>query len=506
MQTIQTDFENIRLAWEWASKNHHETYLHDLLNGIYLFGFVSNRYYETIAMFQQALDNAVSDVSLLGRLLARRWGYLHWWFQIDNQDALAGIEHALTIALEQGNPFEIAFAHLMMAYGMIRMQRYTNALSHLETSKTLFEIINEPYYVCWVLHRFGYIHYDLNNVLRAQEYTEQSLTLARTMHNHLALVICLYNLGSSCIRAGNFIKGHHYCAEALEVATESGHRGQIAHSLSLLALCSFYEGDYETALKHAERSKSIIEDVNLLVLQSYNIAVLILLSCLRDDYSEAVRLKELESYHVTNKMGYQLIYWALATLSWGLGNRAEAQIYVQKGLELSAGDADAAFIKGLIPSASYVLAETDPKKALELLSWVKAYPDDTLNWVHRWFLLDQLQNQLQAEMDAEGYHTYWEKGRTLTYDAVSTYIFQEFHSSPDKATQKYLLTVREHDILQLIATGMTNPQIAEELVIGASTVKTHTLNIYRKLEVANRTEALIRAQQLGLLPTKNIHR
>jgi ATP/maltotriose-dependent transcriptional regulator MalT len=52
----------------------------------------------------------------------------------------------------------------------------------------------------------------------------------------------------------------------------------------------------------------------------------------------------------------------------------------------------------------------------------------------------------------------------------------------------------------LMAAGMTNPQIAAQLVIGVGTVKTHTLNIYRKLEVANRTQAIVRAQELGLLP------
>jgi len=63
----------------------------------------------------------------------------------------------------------------------------------------------------------------------------------------------------------------------------------------------------------------------------------------------------------------------------------------------------------------------------------------------------------------------------------------------------HFLTAREREILGLMAAGMTNPQIAARLVIGAGTVKTHTLNIYRKLEVANRTQAIVRAQELGIL-------
>jgi DNA-binding CsgD family transcriptional regulator len=62
-----------------------------------------------------------------------------------------------------------------------------------------------------------------------------------------------------------------------------------------------------------------------------------------------------------------------------------------------------------------------------------------------------------------------------------------------RTTQHYFLTAREREILSLMAAGKTNPQIAAQLIIGAGTVKTHTLNIYRKLEVANRTQAIVRA-------------
>ncbi|CAG0998722.1 HTH-type transcriptional regulator MalT [Anaerolineae bacterium] len=61
------------------------------------------------------------------------------------------------------------------------------------------------------------------------------------------------------------------------------------------------------------------------------------------------------------------------------------------------------------------------------------------------------------------------------------------------------LSGREREVLQLIATGKTNQQIARQLIVSPGTVKAHTASIYRKLDVANRTEAVARARQLGLL-------
>ncbi|MBZ0289788.1 MAG: LuxR C-terminal-related transcriptional regulator, partial [Anaerolineae bacterium] len=425
--------------------------------------------------------------------------YLHWWFQVDYQDAVTGIEQALDIARAQDDPFEIAFCHLMSAYAMISTERYAEALPHLETSKALFDGLNEPYYVCWALHRLGYTYSNLNNRARSNAYTEQSLVLARATRNRLALVICLYNLGSDCILEGDYRKGRDYCEEALQVATEAEHQGQIAHSLSLLALCAFCEGDYATAQAYAERSHFIIEDINLLVFQSYNQAVLILLACFRADYGEALRLKESGRHQSTNVMGYQLLYWSFALLACGLGDPAEARLCVQKVLQLTNSDGDHALIAWLVPGAAYALAETDREKAVELLAWVWDYPDKAVNWVREWSVFSHVQGRLRDSLGEDDYQSHWAQGKMLSYDAVSTYLRREFQSFSE-STLKSLLTAREMDILRLLAAGLTNPQIAEQLVIGAGTVKTHTLNIYRKLEVANRTQAIVRAQELGLLP------
>jgi len=61
------------------------------------------------------------------------------------------------------------------------------------------------------------------------------------------------------------------------------------------------------------------------------------------------------------------------------------------------------------------------------------------------------------------------------------------------------LTDRERDVLELMAAGLTNREIAENLVISPGTVKKHASNIYGKLDVGSRTEAAARARELGLL-------
>jgi LuxR family maltose regulon positive regulatory protein len=62
------------------------------------------------------------------------------------------------------------------------------------------------------------------------------------------------------------------------------------------------------------------------------------------------------------------------------------------------------------------------------------------------------------------------------------------------------LSERELEVLQLVAEGLTNQEIASRLYLSLNTVKVHTRNIYGKLDVHSRTQAIARSQELGLLP------
>ena len=61
------------------------------------------------------------------------------------------------------------------------------------------------------------------------------------------------------------------------------------------------------------------------------------------------------------------------------------------------------------------------------------------------------------------------------------------------------LSPRELDVLRLVGAGESNPEIARSLFIGEATVKTHLLHVFEKLTVKDRTRAVTRAMELGLL-------
>lgn len=70
----------------------------------------------------------------------------------------------------------------------------------------------------------------------------------------------------------------------------------------------------------------------------------------------------------------------------------------------------------------------------------------------------------------------------------------------EQALEKLNITAREFEVLQCIAQGLSNQEIAERLFVSLNTIKTHTSNLFAKLDAQRRTQAVQKAQALGLLP------
>jgi two-component system, NarL family, nitrate/nitrite response regulator NarL len=88
-------------------------------------------------------------------------------------------------------------------------------------------------------------------------------------------------------------------------------------------------------------------------------------------------------------------------------------------------------------------------------------------------------------------------GRTVLSTAVQTTMAAELRQRRSSAPA--LLSPREHEILELLATGASTPAIAERLYLSAATVKTHLHHLYEKLGVSDRAAAVAEGLRRGLI-------
>ena len=93
-------------------------------------------------------------------------------------------------------------------------------------------------------------------------------------------------------------------------------------------------------------------------------------------------------------------------------------------------------------------------------------------------------------------------GEAIFGPSIAKRLMQYFSSPHPSAPPEAFpeLTEREHEILRLIARHETNPEIAKRLYLSPKTVRNHVSNIFTKIEVADRSQAIVRAREAGLGP------
>jgi DNA-binding NarL/FixJ family response regulator len=94
------------------------------------------------------------------------------------------------------------------------------------------------------------------------------------------------------------------------------------------------------------------------------------------------------------------------------------------------------------------------------------------------------------------------EGQALFGPAIATRLmqyFKELSAKPSVSDSLFPeLTDRELELLRLIAQGLNNQEIAQKLVLSPKTVRNHITNIFSKLQVADRAQAIVRAREAGL--------
>jgi len=95
-------------------------------------------------------------------------------------------------------------------------------------------------------------------------------------------------------------------------------------------------------------------------------------------------------------------------------------------------------------------------------------------------------------------------GLKLTRKKVIVHVSQppvrDVFQIDEKMLQQTGISKREYEVLELMAKGLSNQEIADKLFVSLNTIKTHSSNLFVKLDAKRRTQAIERAKQLRLLP------
>ena len=231
-------------------------------------------------------------------------------------------------------------------------------------------------------------------------------------------------------------------------------------------------------------------------------------------YKESIAL--FRGLNDTRGMAHPLIMLAEAERVHGDAGQALGHFHATLRLTRELGIRDNLALLALAGIANLAAADGQRSAAARLLGGVDAALQSGAYNTRISLLLEIAEGtaaDVRAQLPAAAFTAAWSAGSTMALDDVIGEALEVKLgvSTPAPAAALSVLSAaagqplseplspREHEVLQLLGQGLSNAEIAHKLVISTATVKVHTRNIYGKLDVGNRAQAIVQAQKLHLL-------
>ncbi len=337
-------------------------------------------------------------------------------------------KEALTLAKEASDKWSIALSLHHLGSTAFLQGEYDRACSLLQESLTLFKETRDVYSTAEVLFRLADVFFFQGDDARAQVLLEESLALSREVCLKWNVAWSRSMLGQIALHHGDAATGRSLLEESLALHKEVGDLQGTARSYFFLAKMAASENDHTTARKLYEESLTIARK-------------------LEDKWSIALYLEGLGE--VVIDQGEPA--WAVRL--WGAADT------LRKAIGAPMPPVERAQYESRVS-----IARTQLSEATFALIWAegqKMTPEQALA----------------------------AQGPAITSKQVGTISSAET-TDTSSSTLPAGLTKREAEVLRLIAQGLTNAQIADQLVISPVTVNSYLRSIYSKLGVSSRTGAM----------------
>jgi predicted ATPase/DNA-binding CsgD family transcriptional regulator len=385
---------------------------------------------------------------------------------------------------------------------------YDQAKVLAEESLGLYRELGDTAGCAFSLSLLGSITLRRDNYAAARSLTEEALVLFRQVGDQENATWCLFNLGIMAIEQADYSRGRGLLEETLRMHREQGSKRGIAASLLRLGWMIHYsQGDPAAERSLLEESLALFRELGDKenIADSLNTLGWVVLQ--RGEAARAHSLAE-ESLVLFREMGQRPgiaeSLLLLAKVAAVQGNHTEARRLYEESLSLcrEKGDKwDVAF--GLEGLASVVATQGEGGWAARLWGAAEALREILGSPIPPVYHADYEHGvaTTRTQMGEKVFAALWAEGRTMTPEqavaaqgkaTMPTPSPKGSLSTPSAKTLPTALaglTPREVEVLRLVAQGLTDAQVAEQLVISPRTVNWHLTAIYSKLQVTSRSAA-----------------
>ena len=521
---IERDFENIRSAWKRAAYSGDHTAINQMQEAMNFFCDMRARFDEGVGLFTTAAEHFAARQDREGRLVyiglrARRARLIFLGSGLPD-GGLSGLieelEAYLPITLAYQSPRDIAFNFYVLGLSKGMADLVEDGARAINESLDIYTELNDRFYIAEMT---VWTAFCIPGVLLSDEHLRRALAIQREIGDLNGVGWTLIQLGKAAFWRHNYAEAERFFEESTTIQRERRDRKGL-HSNLLLGSQRFLRlGEFEKALALAEESAEIAYDLNLPAFKQASMAVQgVLRILLETDVAGGKKLcKDALAMTIPKTFTVGDPYldstqglFVAAYLSNDL-DEMRRQYNSVGDLFPTMGMIQPSDQFGLLAPMAVLLAarEGRSERAVELMSFIVNLPDIpdavTMRWIARLPLAVRLRDELRAQLGVEAYEAAWERGKTLDLGQTMYELTHNFNesdlpqTSPVEAANPDSLTERELEVLGLIADGLSNREIASRLVLALGTVKWYISEVYSKLGVTSRTQAVARARELQLL-------
>lgn len=480
---MEAELDNLEAAWHWAVEHARVEEIRQSLHALAWFWHYSSR-------FQEGADSF----------------------------------HAAIRALEARNPTgktSLALAEVHVQYGWlcIRLGRLEEAGTSLEQAQTLYERLgaspisdggSDP------LSALAMLAVLKGEFARGIGLLEEARSVQEARGDRRNLATTYYVQTSALLAQGRYQAAEESALEAHRLAQELNDRWSQAYTLNDLGLVTYLLGEYEKARQHYRASYAIrrqYSDREGMAVALRHLGQ-IALHAQESEEAEQLFRESLRLYDGTGDLGgLAATLDALGNVACAQGKYVDAREHLLRALQIVMRIRLRPLTFSILTSvAELLLRSGQPRQALTTLAFVHSQPSAPSDVKARAKRLldahaDVVPPDVYADVVAHGENRDLELTATDLQTSLVTLADRQ-SAVPSTPASRALhaeqtlvepLTPRELDVLQLMADGLTNQQIADRLVVALGTVKAYTSRIYGKLGAQNRVSAIEQARKHSLL-------